>query len=240
MNMKLYISANTYTADQQEKTAECIRRLELLGHECLTENVAGSDMIVSVGGDGALLRAAGIALENDKPLIGINSGRVGHLCALKTEQIDEFDQVVEGCSIHSKTVLECVCEGKRFSALNDVIVGKDDFGRTVDQEVFVDGKKVMDIRGDGLIIATPTGSSAYNVSAGGPLVLDDSPILLITPICSHDTSVRPLIIPDDRRVTIRIRHEDAGIFADGRSVGKTSSDTLVMKSEKTLKLLQKD
>ena len=234
--MKLYLFANSYTEEQQ-RDSETIRTvLSDLGH-VFTDKVDESELIVSLGGDGALLKAASSALEHDLPLIGINSGRLGHLCALRIEKIENFNEVLKKTKISDRTVLECSIGNRSYLALNDIIISKTNFGQTVDLDVSI--RKVRDfrLRGDGLIISTPTGSTAYNVSAGGPIIDKASPVLAITPICAHNSDVYPLIIADDKQVLIKINHDKAEVYNDGVCCGVIDSELVVRRSDRKLKLI---
>ena len=233
--MKIYLDANTYT-EEQLKDAESIRKVLSGSGHVMVDSQKECDLIVSLGGDGALLKASASALKYDKPLIGVNSGRLGHLCALRIEKIDNFNEILKKSSLSYRTVLECKIGKKTILALNDIIISKTNFGQTVDLSVSV--KKVRDfkMRGDGLIISTPTGSTAYNVSAGGPIIDIKAPVLVITPICAHNSQVYPLVVNDDRQVVISINHDKAEVYNDGIYAGVIAEELLVKRSERKLKL----
>ncbi len=234
--MKLYLLPNSYT-EEQLRDSEAIRTvLSGLGH-AFTDKVDESELIVSLGGDGALLKAANAALEYDLPLIGINSGRLGHLCALRIEKIENFNEVLKKTKISNRTVLECSIEGKTYLALNDIIISKTNFGQTVDLDVSIRKVRDFKMRGDGLIISTPTGSTAYNISAGGPIIDRTSPVLAITPICAHNSDVYPLIINDDKQVLIKINHDKAEVYNDGVCCGIIDDELIVKRSDRKIKLI---
>jgi len=248
--MKIYICANGYTDYQVKQAIECANKLTLLNHECsVNENpklsynlfpASEADLIVSLGGDGALLRASKIALNENKPLLGINSGRLGYLCAMSLDEVDNFDETLNKCKIKERTILQLEYNQKKYQTLNDVIVAKPDFGRTVDLTVNVENKTLMKVRGDGLIISTPTGSTAYNFSAGGPILDNDSKVLSITPICPHDKSGYPCVINDNKEIKIIVNHDDALIYVDGELIGKTKDMIVVNKAIDKLKLYTKE
>ena len=239
--MKLFICANGYTQTQNDQALKCIEVLKKLNHQCSTGknsedfSVGESDMIVSLGGDGALLKAAKIALQANKPLIGINSGRLGFLCAMSYQEIDNFDEIIKESKLDKRTVIEFDYDNNTYCALNDIIISKSNFGNTVDLNVLT-GRYDMEVRGDGLIVSTPTGSTAYNVSAGGPFVDVDSKVLAITPICSHFKDAHPIVISDDKDITIKVNHDDAGVYVDGKFITKINDEIVVRKSDKILNL----
>ena len=233
--MKLYICANGYTNQQVEAAEEVEEMLREQNHE-IVSSVEESDLILSLGGDGALLRAFQEAFGAEKPLLGINSGRLGYLCALKQEEISDFDQILKQCDTVEKTVLECELDGEFHYALNDIIVSKNDFGQTVDLDLKIEDRYRYSMRGDGLIICTPTGSTAYNVSAYGPVLEDGTNVLAITPICAHTKDILPLVVSENKKITVAVNHDDAGVYADGKHIGNTSESVTVSSAERKLKL----
>lgn len=245
--MKLYICANGYTETQINEALRVVGILKNLNHECSVHEhpdvndftAEDSDLIVSLGGDGALLNAGKIALKADKPLLGINAGRVGHLCAIGIGDIDNFNDIFKNCEIQYRSILHYAFDDKQGVAINDVTVGKNDFGKTVDLTVLVNGKEIGKLRGDGLIISTPTGSSAYNVAAGGSLIDYDAKVLAITPICPHNSTLLPNVIADDKAIEVIVNHDDGEIHEDGVFVGKTSNNIIIKKDIKPLELYVK-
>lgn len=238
--MKLFVCANNYTEKQHEETVKCVEVLRKLGHECFSDKeddcINKCDLIVSLGGDGALLNAAQYALEADKPLFGINSGRLGHLCAMTIEDIEKFDSIYSKCQISERSVLQTSFNNKEYLSVNDVIISKSEFGQTADISSYVDGKLIQDIRGDGLIISSPTGSSAYNVSAGGPLIDCDAKCFVLTPICQHGSGIYPYVVNDNKNITVKVDHEQVRVYADGRYIGQSDEDIEIVKAHKNLKL----
>lgn len=242
--MKLYICANGFTKAQIKQALECLETLNNLGHDCsIDENPKlsyrnfdpkQSDLIVSLGGDGALLRASKVALEFDKPLIGINAGRLGYLCALSIEEVDRFDEILDACFLQDRGILKLDFNEISHYAINDIMIGKTNFGKTVDLNVYCDDNLLKTVRGDGLLISSPTGSTAYNVSAGGPVLDIESKVFAITPICSHDN--HPYVIADNKKVKIVVNHDDAGIYVDGEYINKCREYVEVYKADKPLKL----
>lgn len=250
--MRLFLAPNGFTGRQVEQAARCFRALAACGHDCavspenslaLFSDESGAafapkdcDLIVSLGGDGAVLRAAQLALRWYKPLLGINSGRLGWLCAMDFGEIDRFDAALKNCAAAEKRLLAFEYGGGTYRALNDVLLGKRGFGSTVDLDVAVGEENPCRLRGDGLIIATPTGSTAYNLSAGGPILDAALSAILLTPVCPHDRFAHPMAIDDGRTVRVTVRNEPVGLYADGKYVGDLEGALEVRRAEETLTL----
>ena len=244
--MKLYLCANGFTALQIQQATICVSKLEEKGHACymskdLSDKIAEKgdrsslsakdcDMVVSLGGDGALLKAAKVAFEADKPLIGVNAGRLGYL-----DDIADFDEKVLSCEAEECTLLQVEYDGKVYEALNDVIIAKTNFGKTADLTVYVNKRRLYQVRGDAVIITTPIGSTAYNRSAGGPIIDGGLRAIGITCVCAHAQNY-PHVISDDKAITIGVNHEDAGIYVDGEYLGNFDNEFSIVRSERKLKL----
>lgn len=246
--MKIYISANAYTEVQK---AQAVSLCDRLGHSCALElNTAEgrvlpqdapftpeeADLIVSLGGDGAVLRASKIAVSAGKPLFGINSGRLGYLCALRYEDAADFDRVLSECTLSKRTLLQCKLDGQSYTALNDVVVTKMDLGESVDLSCTMEDGEPLHIRGDGLIVATPTGSTAYNLSAGGPVLDASAKAFVLTPICSHASLSHAIVLPDERPLSVRRRTGNALVFVDGKNIGALTDAVQIQKADRTLLL----
>lgn len=251
MNILLY--PNEYTGCQTEQARICRDALEARGHTCVlcTNPTAidqmreralvpeAWDLVVSLGGDGSVLRAAQAALRLDKPLLGINSGRLGYLCALELSEVERFDERLSSCELTERTVLACVSKSLARYALNDVVLAKKRFGETAELFVDIDGTEGLHMRGDGLIISSPTGSTAYNLSAGGPISESDVPILLLTPICPHGGDTHPMVLRDDHVIGVRERNGRAQIIIDGETADDMLLPVVVRRSEQRLKLYRR-
>ncbi len=230
---KIYLSANRYTQEQEEKANKVSELLRERGCE-VTQDPRECDLVVSLGGDGAMLKAAKIALAMDKPLAGINAGRLGYLCAIELADLDKNEDPFSGLKVSERAVLETEAGGQHCYALNDVVLGKRFYGQTVEMEVLLDGRTVMGIRGDGLIISTPTGSTAYNRNAGGPLMLPDVDALCLTPICSAE---KPLVVSGRGKLEVRIKRGDCDVYIDGVKVESDQTSYFLRCAEKKLWLL---
>jgi NAD+ kinase len=172
-----------------------------------------ADLVVSVGGDGTLLATARAVGAAEKPILGVNLGSLGFLTETRREEVVEsLEAAIDRRAIvERRGVLEVSRDGDPATpgniALNDVVFSKKDTARLFALSLLVDGEWVADYRADGLIVATPTGSTAYNLSAGGPLVVPGAEVLLATPICPHSLSQRPLILAGGAKVAVRLAEE---------------------------------
>lgn len=190
----------------------------------------GADLVIAIGGDGSMLYAARRIAGRQIPLLGINRGRLGFLADVGPEHmLARVDEVIAGKYVSEQRMLllvdlmndeEIVASGM---ALNDVVVKRHATGRMCEYQTFVDGRFVNTHLGDGFIISTPTGSTAYALSCGGPIVEPSLEALLLIPICPHTLSDRPLVIPATRVAEVRLRaaqSEHADVSCDGEPVGQ--------------------
>jgi NAD+ kinase len=196
------------------------------GVQTVPENelALGADLIVAVGGDGAMLHAARMAATADVPVLGVNRGRLGFLADVGPEQmLQSLDDALGGrCQAERRMLLaaQILADGRPIDALalNDVVVAKRETGRMVDVRTWVDGAYVNTHVGDGFIIATPTGSTAYALSCGGPIVHPSLDAVVLVPVCPHTLSDRPIVVPADSIVEIELadRFESrAQVVCDG-------------------------
>jgi NAD+ kinase len=167
---------------------------------------AAVDLVLVLGGDGTLLAMAGriAATDRDIPILGVNFGSLGFLTEItRPELFESLTAVVNGVATHDeRMMLRAVVDGGAFVALNDVVVTRHALSRMVEVSVWVGEQFVTTVKADGLIIASPTGSTAYNLSAGGPIVHPAMDALVITPIAPHTLTNRPIVIPASRDVRI--------------------------------------
>ena len=178
----------------------------------------GLDLVVVLGGDGTLLSVARTAQAEGLPLLGVNLGSLGFLTETALDRLDPvLDAVGSGrCTIEQRIMLEvAVMHGERshgpFVVLNDAVINKAALARMIEMEASVDGAYLTTYRADGLIVATPTGSTAYSLAAGGPIVYPDMEAVVITPICPHTLTNRSLVVPDRVTVEVAIRSSDRDI-----------------------------
>lgn len=184
------------------------------------------DLAVVIGGDGTMLHAVSLLGEFEKPVAGIHVGTLGFLTSCRHDEINAFaDAIAAGrFTTSTRTLLEATWHrpgkpAQKFIALNEVTLARGDTGRLVSLRARVNGELLNDYRADGLIIATPTGSTAYSLSAGGPLIAPEAGVFLITPICPHSLSQRALVISDGSAVELSSEDDDCGpmlFTVDGR------------------------
>ncbi|MCL1868083.1 MAG: NAD kinase [Paludibacter sp.] len=189
------------------------------------ENDFTSDLVLSFGGDGTFLKTAALVGSKQIPILGINVGRLGFLTDLSGREISELYKIIENQNfeVDERTLIE-VKNSENIAlkspfALNEIAVMKQDTSAMIDIEARVNGELINIYRSDGLIIATPTGSTAYSMSVGGPIVVPKVASFIISPIASHSLNVRPLIIPDSWEIelTINSRSNSYLVALDGRS-----------------------
>jgi len=192
----------------------------------LEDLAARVDLLIVLGGDGTLLAAARAIGERAVPLLGVNLGTLGFLAETSSDELyDALEQAFAGrLVVASRMRLDVEVERgghpvERYLALNDAVIGKSALSRMIDLETRADGSYVTTYHSDGLIVATPTGSSAYSLSADGPLLLPESEAIVLTPICPHSLTQRPLVLPDRYRIEILVldtRGGDVHLTVDGQ------------------------
>ena len=205
------------------------RKIEVYLDEGLRQSVEGEgcgvyepgadyDLIVVLGGDGTLLSVAR-AQEGDAPILGVNLGSLGFLTEIGASELYlSLNEILAGrFETEGRTLLDVEVENSSgavasYRALNDVVITKSALSRIIDIRVEVDGRLVARYRSDGLILSTPSGSTAYNLSAGGPIAYPLLPIVIVTPICPHTLNHRPLVVPDTSRIAVRLDTRSEKIF----------------------------
>jgi len=233
----------------------CIEKVE--GQPVINEDVdcfqesflKKTELIISLGGDGTLLRAARIAAVKNIPVFGINLGGLGFLTQIGTKDIETYLEKLyqKKYFIEERMMLECRVirknkeKIKKFIALNDIVIGKGAFARLVCLATYVNDYYVITYSADGLVLSTSTGSTAYSLSAGGPIVNPQIKSMLMTPICPHTLSARPLIIGENDRVRIDLESsdEEAMLTIDGQEgfALKYRDEVVVKKSKYITKLI---
>jgi len=190
--------------------------------------VEKADMAVVLGGDGTFLAAARFFSSRPIPLLGVNIGGLGFLTEIYLEEMYEALKIAleGGLEVREKMMIDGEYhpldgDSTSFTALNEILVSKTDGARIIDLEVWVNEHLMTKVRGDGLLVATPTGTTAYNLSAGGPIAFPGLDTMILTPICPHSLTFRPVVLPGDARIVI-INISKAGlalmITADGQGI----------------------
>ncbi len=204
-----------------DENVNCVKvnEQEIAPHDSLARE---ADIVLSFGGDGTLLRSATAVAPFDKPILGVNLGPgLGYMTDLTHDHLHErLDDILNGnYEVEERMMIKASVDGdsRVFRALNDFVVGQTEVSRTQAFELFIDGLPASTYRADGLIVASPTGSTAYSLSAGGPILEPTLQALIVTPICPHTLSMRPMAISDRRTVTMRALGP-AVLTADGAHV----------------------
>jgi len=205
------------------------------------------DFALSVGGDGTFLTTAASIGNRNVPILGINCGRLGFLADVQTQHVDRImDQLIRGdYTIEQRKLLNVTCSADGHilapNALNEVAVMKQGLSSMITIETRLNGEMLQTYEADGLIFATPTGSTAYNLSVGGPIMMPQASGILISPIASHSLNDRPIVIPDDWKIDIRIHSRNGSYLmsVDGRSQIFNDTTTLhIEKAAYTVKVVQ--
>ena len=204
--------------------------ITLLGED----DTSDADLIIAIGGDGTMLYASSRAKETNTPILGVNRGRLGFLADVTPdEMIASVDHVLRGdYTTDSRLLLEArliSSSGKQQTAfaLNDVVLQRRETGRMVDFETRISGRYVNTHSGDGLIVATPTGSTAYALSCGGPIIEPQLDAIVVVPVCPHTLTDRPIVVSSDQSIEVRLIERDdtkAEITVDGLSMGSIRPD----------------
>ena len=211
----------------------------LAGPDAKLLDIAELDFVMTLGGDGTLLRAARVVEARPVPILGINLGHLGFLTCCPVDSLETAvrrlaagDFVVEKRMTLDTRVRDTTGRESAWRALNDVVLHKGGFARVVTMWVQADGETVAHYAADGIVVATPTGSTAYNLSAGGPVVVPTLETILVTPVSAHSLALRPLVLPPTSEITVRVEDgpDELLVTVDGQ-VGTTFApgDTLVVR-----------
>lgn len=224
--LHLFFAANPKkpaTFQARQRLMEVGRAHGFLCDEIETQAPAGGEkgVIVVIGGDGSIIRQVPTALAYDMPLLGIHFGRVGFLTELQEDSFADALQKIKSGSFHleQRSMLECTMQdGALYRCLNDAVLYKRSFSGVTEVDVCIDGKLAWCFSGDGVVVSTPTGSTGYNLSAGGPIVPEGVDALVITPICPHKLHVRPIVVSSGSKVEL-MEHDEGMAAMDGEWVG---------------------
>lgn len=220
--VELVIEANFLNILHEKKLIE----KEYKTFESHTELNQSFDMLISVGGDGTILRAATLVRDSGVPILGINAGRLGFLATVQKDNIAVFLQLTidKKYTLSKRTLLTLTCspENESFQninfAMNEVTINRKDTTSMITIETYLNDEYLNSYWADGLIISTPTGSTGYSLSCGGPILTPDVKSLVITPIAPHNLNARPLVIPDETEIRLKItgREEHYLVSLDSR------------------------
>uniref|UniRef100_A0AB33IPE0 NAD kinase n=1 Tax=Prevotella sp. GTC17253 TaxID=3236793 RepID=A0AB33IPE0_9BACT len=207
------------------------------------------DYAVSIGGDGTFLKAAKKVGAKGIPIVGINMGRLGFLADVLPGEIKEaIDEIYEGrCKVEEHTVLQLMTDGETLEgcpyALNDIAVLKRDTASMISVRTSVDGEFLVTYQADGLVVSTPTGSTAYNLSNGGPIIAPHTNSICITPVAPHSLNIRPIVIGDDREIVMEVesRSHNFLVAIDGRSEKMLEGTRLIIrKAPYAIRIVQRN
>jgi NAD+ kinase len=215
-------------------SAEDLKALSPLGAETgeFSQMLSRCDLVMAVGGDGTILHTAVHAALADKPVIGVNAGNLGFLTQIEGDNLTELERLSQGRYIVQKRMLlqltlECTRnnQNQRYYALNDIVLSRRLPGHITDIQVYCEGAQVGQYRADGVIFATPTGSTAYSLAAGGPIVDPAVDSIIMTPICPHSLYNRSILFSADKRLSARIQ-EDLLVAVDGAGLPPVAAESV--------------
>ena len=235
--MKIGFAGNLEKEGIAEFRVRLMEQASSLGEESVALNSVTAlqaeqpapDLLVVIGGDGTLLRFASVAAQRDIPLLGVNLGRIGFLSEIALE---EFSGAIEKIQrgeyrVEERMTLLCSINGAPFaSCLNDILISKQSFSGTIHIDMFCDGQAVGSVFSDGIIASTPTGSTAYNLSAGGPVVTQSLDSIIVTAVCSHTLHIRPIVSAPDAVWTFRVNGEGF-VAGDGIKLRSVNPDDCI-------------
>lgn len=257
---KFYIVTN-HTKDADQRITSKIREyLEIKGKQCVFPVMDGEyivadsvpediDCAIVIGGDGTLIRASGVLVFDGIPILGVNLGTLGYLTEVEVQNIEPaIDQLISGdYFIEDRMMLYGKVRGeKREIALNDIVVSRNSGLRILSFHLYVNGEFLNTYQADGIIISTPTGSTAYNLSAGGPIIEPTASMILVTPICSHALTKGSIVFSADDEVVIELgsrrenMREEAVISFDGSELTTfaTGDRIVIKKARETTRLVK--
>ncbi len=269
--MKFAIFGNTYQAKKSSHAKELFRLLEKHRAELyicrdfyhfLTNDLKleikdatlfdgdhfEADMIISIGGDGTFLKAAGRVGRKNIPILGINTGRLGFLADVSPEEMEEtFNEIHKvQYNVEERSVLQLSSNKKKMEilpyALNDIAILKRDSSSMITIHTSINDAYLATYQADGLIIATPTGSTAYSLSVGGPIIVPHSNTIAITPVAPHSLNIRPIVIRDDWKITLDVesRSHNFLVSIDGSSESFTENDRITInRADYTIKVVKR-
>lgn len=269
--MKFAIFGNTYQARKSSHAETLFRLLEkheaeiyvcrefyhFLIHDLkfnvkavglFDESDFDADMVISIGGDGTFLKAAGRVGNKGIPILGINTGRLGFLADVSPEEMEEtLDEIYSNhYTVEERSVLQLLCDDKHLQsspfALNEIAVLKRDSSSMISIRTAINGNYLTTYQADGLVIATPTGSTAYSLSVGGPIMVPHSQTIVITPVAPHSLNVRPIVIRDDWEITLDVesRSHNFLVAIDGSSEScKETTRLTIRRADYSIKVVKR-
>ena len=256
--MKVLLFGNNFQQQALHGIKDLIAHLQQRGMECAVERdfhsylvqelghmdhvkpfapceVDSAQLAISLGGDGTFLTTVMWVAQHSIPILGINTGHLGYLTACNIDNAcDMVDDFAAGKhTIETRTMVQVQCDALHIAhpyALNEVAVLRHDTSSMIEMETSLRGLPLTTYKGDGLVISTPTGSTAYNLSAGGPIMAPSAPCLVLTPVSAHSLTMRPIVVPDDARIdiTTRARSDYYLVSLDGESFTCPTGSTITI------------
>ena len=223
LELARFLTERGYQIILANQTAEYLH-IDEFPSENLSDLAAQSDVVVVLGGDGTMLSIARTLVPHGAPLIGINQGHLGFLTDITMDSmLGAVAEILSGQYVAEERIL-LVAQVRRnnatvfeSAAFNDVVVGKGGIGRLIELEIAINSEYVYSQRADGLVVTTPTGSTAYALSAGGPIMHPKLEAIALVPVCPHTLSARPIVVSSQSRIEIKLTHaDDARVHFDGQ------------------------
>lgn len=271
--MRVILSSNPYRDRGMKAAQQAQRILERVGVECcfclpfeigqgshvdlprhlkfsdLQQELLHADMLICFGGDGTILHAAKDAAIHDVPILGINMGSVGFMAELEETELQQLEGLAAGnYTTEERMMLQVrLIRGKQVvfdeCALNDAVLSKGTIARVAELDVSADGVLTCQLTGDGVVVATPTGSTAYSMSAGGPIVEPVSDNLVVTPVCAHQLSARPMVMAPEHTITVQLpRRSRKSVYLSvdgGKSIRISGNDRVeIRRAERRTRLVK--
>ncbi len=237
-----------HAPEAEKALEELIQYFDRKDIECLLEEAAAEklslekglkreeipshvDLVIVLGGDGTLLTIAHLAAREKTPVLGVNLGSLGFLTEVPLNEVFlTLDVFLEGNTkiVSQRRLLDVSYRGETSHCLNDVVINKGALARMIQAKIWIDDKEIVTTRADGLIISTPTGSTAYSLSAGGPIIQPYIPAIIIAPICPHTLSFRPMVIASSSTIKIQlIAGEEVYLTLDGQRGDRMDIDDII-------------
>ena len=257
--MRLGLVMHSHRADALAYTVRAVKYLTARGAQVSAEDEAAArlgvtpfcdmqeapDVILCMGGDGTILRGGQYALKWHAPLLGVNLGNMGFLAETESEDMEgTLDRLLCGdYELEARPLLSVESGGERWLALNDVVISRGGYSRLITLTALVDGEAAGRYVADGVILATPTGSTGYSLSAGGPVIAPKVDCMVITPICAHSLQHRPTVVHGDAAIQLILgadAEQSAVLEVDGQSKGSLScGDTVqIHRAAETIRLVR--
>ena len=199
-----------------------------------------ADIVLAMGGDGTLLKTARLIGGLDIPILGVNLGSLGFLTEVVEGDIfSALESVLNNnYRVEERMALSIEIDENRTAALNDIVLSAEEVGRMIKLDVVVGGDYLSEMTCDGLIVSTPTGSTAYSLSAGGPIVVPTLNAVIVTPVCAHTLSMRPMVLPPESVVKVKTTKGRSSVCCDGQVKFPVDGEIKVERGEHTIKLIR--